>query len=822
MRTGIVAFLIGNFCLLYWPVHDFFSPQLFIFSLLALSFCSTLILYKAKSIFAGLSTNNHKIHLKKLISFVFFFSMGGLYTQLYIDQFYPELDFGQDEGKTIEVRGTIASIPKKTTEKQTFDFIISSAKLPSEDFKLAIPQQWNTNFSGKVRLSWYYHYLNLKNGQQWQMKVRLKKPNGFLNGGFDYEKWLFHNRILATGYVREGKRIEQAQLSSFGSKVIGLRQELSTKLDIVLKDYPYRGLVKALTIGVRHDISPEQWQVFLRTGTNHLIAISGLHIGLISTFVWLLVYHVWRFIERLNIIYPATYVASVLALIAAVGYAALAGFAIPTQRALIMLCVVFMAILFKREFYSSYVFLLALLAVVLFDPLSALSPGFWLSFGAVAVILFIVSNRLAMATGVNNKLYQFGWLQVAIFIGLMPLLMLLFLQFSLLSPIANLFAVPLMSIVIVPLTMLATISLLIFESAGLVLFNLLEWPVEFFFWSLNYLKSWPKSLIHLPEPSLLVAFLASIGALWLLMPKGWPARWLGILLVLPLFFNEPKKIPYGELQLTMLDVGQGLSMVLRTQNHVLVYDTGDKYNETFNLADKVILPFLRRHGIHTIDKLLISHSDRDHAGSYFELLEQVGVNEVLAGEPHKLSVKLSSNNNKSLISLNQENPTVLQCIVGQKWYWDGVEFEVLSPDQTLGNLKNNNRSCVLLISTLTKKRILLTGDIEKKIEKQLLKKNPKLEVDVLQVPHHGSKTSSSSAFLNQLQPKMALFSYGYRNRFHHPSLDVVNRYKESGGKMLTTRNGAIEIQSNMTNNSISVKEYRVIHQKIWHYPVISL
>lgn len=841
MRTRIVAFLVGNISFLYWPL-DYWplnwllkrgaEPDAVISNtpsfLLIISLFSALliILYKARLIFVSSPSFIFPVFFKsQIIPIAAFFAGGIVLTAFYISYIYPELNLEQIEGKTIEVKGYVDSIPGKTAEKQSFEFFITArqvlAAAPVKANKVHPDmnmqnRQWDNSFTGKVRLSWYYTNKQLKSGQQWQLKIRLKKPNGLLNGDFDYEKWLYQNRILATGYVRDGYRLKASELSFFKTHLVSLRQKIATRLDATLSDYPYKGLVKALAIGIRHDIEAEQWQAFLRTGTNHLIAISGLHIGLMSSLIWLIVYALWRSSSRLNLSYPATFIASSAALIAALMYAALAGFAIPTQRALIMLSVVFMAIVFKREFLPAYILLLAFLAVIIVDPLSSLSPGFWLSFGAVAIILFTLSARLGTKTDRRDKLWQFGWLQVAIFIGLLPPLLIIFHQFSLISPIANLFAVPLMSLVIVPLILLATVLLFIIEPAGVFIFALLEWPIDVLFWSLDSLSQWPQSLIHIAEPSWLVKIMVFFGSLWLLMPKGWHGRWLGGILFFPLFFVEAEKIPQGEIQLVVLDVGQGLAMMLRTRHHTLLYDTGDNYNERFNMADKVIIPYLRLHGVDKVDKLIVSHSDRDHAGSYLELIQQIPVSAVMAGELEKLNVKSAPDSDKNRISKPVAVFSAEQCIRGQQWQWDDVQFQILSPEKPLQGKKKNNRSCVLHITTASNQTVLLTGDIEKNTEKQLLNEYPELKADVLQVPHHGSITSSSSLFLKQLQPQIAVFSFGYRNRFHHPSERVVSRYNKMKVKLYNTSNGTIDIKSNMTNNSFSATEYRVENQRLWH------
>lgn len=824
MRTGIVAFILGNISFLYylpfeWSQQSRIEPHgyyllLLIIVVISLSLLS--VLYKARTIIVSSQAIIYKNFYTRLIRLIVMFLCGYIFTAIYINQFYPALDLENMEGKNIIVKGYVESIPHITKKKLSFQFVITAIKKPHQ----AGEKIWDDSFNGKVRLSWYKTKTILRNHQQWQLTIRLKKPNGLLNGGFDYEKWLYQNRILATGYVREGYQLDFSTPSLFRNSLSGLRQKVADKLDKSLSDYAYKGLIKALTIGIRHDIEPQQWQQFLRTGTNHLIAISGLHISLMSSLAWLLVNTLWRTNSHLNMRYPATHAASIGALFIAILYASLAGFAIPTQRALIMLSVVFLAIMFRREFLSSYILLLALLAVVVFDPLSPLSPGFWLSFGAVAVIFFTISSRLSHKTdNKKKKVFKLAWLQIAIFIGLLPPLMILFHQFSLISPLANFVVVPLMSFIIVPVTFLATGLLFVYEPLGQMVFNLLIWPIDGLFGILDNLSQWSLSLIYMPEPTWIIVLLVIIGSFWLLMPKGWPGRSLGLLLFLPAFLLETEKLPQGQIKMTVLDVGQGLAMIIRTQNHTLVYDTGDKFSDSFNMADMVILPYMRSHGIKIIDKLIISHSDRDHAGSYKELVEQVKIKQVLAGEPEQINVNLSSNLDKTVIN---KKLLIVQCQQSQQWQWDGVTFEVLSPTDLMTDSKNNNRSCVIHITSAAGQTILLTGDIEKMIEKQLVKDYPQLKADVLQVPHHGSRTSSSAVFLEHIQPEIALFSFGYKNRFHHPAQKVLQTYKKKQVNLYNTNNGAIEINSNITNNSFSVIEYRVDKKMFWHREVNQL
>ncbi len=792
MRTGIVAFLAGNMALLYWP----YFPNLKTIILSAgITLVLTLLLYRYRSQYTLINKVFFPSGLP-LALFVLWFISGFLWTALYIKQVVPPLDLEQIEGQTIRVTGEIASLPNKDHRKVQFVFNIHSRETTYAGGQPQI-------FKAKVRLSWYKASkirAEIKSGQLWQLDIRLKHNSGLINPGtFDYEQWLFQNHIQATGYVRKGQLL-RSELDNYS--LFSLRQKLADILDRVLVDNPYKGLFKALAIGSRNDISPQQWQLLMRTGTNHLIAISGLHIGLFAALSGTLVFFIWRRIAYLNLRVPALIAASVSALLAAVIYAALSGFAIPTQRALLMLMVICLAVMLRRTFYSDYVLLTALFLVLLFDPLSSLSTGFWLSFSAVAVIVMSVTSRLALRQGWTGKISGLVHIQLVVFLGLLPLTAIFFNRFSVLAPPANLIAVPLMSLFIVPVTLAATALSLISETIAGMVFNILVYPLDILFGFLHFLDNTSFNVVHVQNFSLLAGCLVFAG-LWLLMPRGWPGRAFGLLLFFPLVFTSADKPENGNIRLTMLDVGQGLAMVVQTRTHTLVFDTGANYSHQFNMADSVIIPFLNYRGISRIDRLVISHTDMDHAGSFRPLYEGISIKSIISGEAD---------------SSKFNGYPVKACQSGQYWVWDGVRFDILSPQpKTAQKIKNNNNlSCVLLITTARHTRYLLTGDIEKQVERQLLVYYPDLRADVLQVPHHGSKTSSGTAFIKQLKPKMALFSYGYLNRFRHPSEKVIQKYRKKAIKIYATVNGAIDIQTDITNNSLSVIQYRELKQRFWH------
>ncbi len=799
MRTGIVAFLLGNVLLLYRPELPLLQSIYWLICLILFLF---LVLYKYHVLIV-----RHCSSCQPVILVSVCFLCGFVYTGWYIHSNVSALDWQNREATDIRVTGTVASIPELSDKRQRFDFTIDAIHT---DVKL------EKRFAGKVKLSWYQVKSRVKIGQHWQFEVRLKKPNGSLNpGGFDYEKWLYQNRILATGYVRHSKFNRPVQRNnSVLLSVTTLRQQIAATLDSILQNYPYKGLVKALTLGIKSDIEHNQWKTFIDTGTNHLIAISGLHIGLMASITWMFVFWLWRLSSFLNSFVPAFYIASGSAFLMACFYAALAGFAIPTQRALIMLGVIFLVAGFKRELPVSYILLYALLTVLLVDPLASLSPGFWLSFTAVAIIFFSVSNRIYNRSTFINSLVNTILMQWRIFIGLIPVMAIFMHQFSLIAPVANFIAIPLMSLVIVPLTLLASMMGIIYEPFSAALFVILQWPIK---WLLVWLD-WVNFPIlsetgmtnsnmvwYLGDPGWFIIMLSMLGSVWLLMPKSIPGRWLGVLLFLPALLHSADKIEPGNVQMTVLDVGQGLAVIIRTANHTLLYDTGDKYSEAFNFADQVIIPFARISAISHFDKVIISNGDKDHAGSINEILATFNVETLYTSEPDRLVV------NQDKFSKN-----IITCAQGQSWEWDDVKFQFLAPVAEKKYYKSNNRSCVLQLTLTSGQSFLLTGDIEKVAEKQLLADYPELEADVLLVPHHGSKTSSSMNFISQLKPEIAVFSYGYRNRFHFPAKTILKRYQSMNIKLFNTTNGALDINSNISNNSWTIKQYRYSNRHFWH------
>ncbi len=680
-------------------------------------------------------------------------------------------------GRDIQVEGTIHNLPQQDDNKVRFDFLL---KTPQHD----LPE--------KIRLSWYYPEQKIAPGQIWRFTVRLKPPHGNFNpGGFDYERWLFTKGIGAVGYVRNKPVPILISQKPLWQSVSVWRRHIASHVDQLSENGAFSGMIKALIIGERFSITQNQWQVLRKTGTVHLMAISGLHIGLISGMVYLLVLRIWARtgIQRWL---PAN-IAALAAIFVAICYAALAGFSIPTQRALIMLCVAMIAILWHRHVRPFNTLAIAMLVVVMSDPLAVLSAGFWLSFLAVTMIIFILGGRLRKPGYWQSAIK----IHLATALGLSPLLILFFQQTSLIAPLANLVAVPVVGLVVVPLSFLVAIFLFIAPSLAQILLRAIEFVLQGLWKVLSFFADSPFALLEIPQPSIIAIILAMIGILILLAPRGIPGRWLSACLLLPLFFNTSDRPPVGEVKMTLLDVGQGLSTVIQTSNHVLVFDAGAKYSQRFDSGASVVLPFLRFNNLDQIDSLVISHGDNDHIGGADYLIKQMPVKQIITSVPEKF-VGFS--------------PT--SCVAGQSWQWDGVDFDILSPNQQ-GFASGNDNSCVLMITAASGK-ILLTGDIEAAAESWLVDTYGKqLQANVLVAPHHGSKTSSTLNFIQQVKAKYVLIPAGYRNRFDFPHKEVLERYKRLAIQPINvSETGAITIS--WKNRFLNVETWRASDGKYWN------
>ena len=687
-------------------------------------------------------------------------------------------------GEDVWVEGQVASLPSLKARHMQFVFEVQRAW--TDEKPVVVP--------GRIRLNWYQDYpTELLAGDRWRLQVRLKPPRGFQNpGGFDYEAWLLQQRIRATGYVRAS---EQNQLLATGwaYPLQRLRQAIRSQVSEALDDSPVKGVLLALVIGDRSAISPEQWQTLQRSGTNHLMAISGLHIGLVAGLAFLLGQRLWRYSGRGMLWLPAPKAGAVLALTAAAAYAAMAGFSIPTQRALIMVAVVMLALLTSRPVIPTRTLATALLLVLLFDPLAVLAGGFWLSFAAVAIIFYGLSGRLGRLPRWQQGVRVQWWISV----GLFPVVIVLFQRASLISPLANLLAVPLVSLLVVPLALLGTLMLPVSQWLGENTLQLASWLMHGVMLGLAWMAGWPLASWSGAAISGWHAALAVCGAILLLAPRGLPARGVGLVLLLPLVVGVPSAIPASAARFTLLDVGQGLAAVVETRHHSLVFDTGPRFSARFDTGEAVVVPYLRQRGWRQVDRLIISHGDTDHIGGAESVLAAIPVADISSSVPDKLAPR-----------------AVSACRRGQRWEWDGVEFVLLHPAEGFAH-RRNNASCVLKV-VAGEHTLLLTGDIEKAAERRLLQTDgADLQADILVAPHHGSNTSSTMPFIRAVAPEYVLFPVGYRNRFRFPRQVVVQRYREQGVTMLDTASaGAISFE--LGQGPLLPGRFRQTARRYWH------
>ncbi|GAB4266003.1 MAG: DNA internalization-related competence protein ComEC/Rec2 [Methylomicrobium sp.] len=683
------------------------------------------------------------------------------------------------EGKIIQIEGSVTGLPVRSDRRVRFDIedIVGPEGMPS-----------------KLRLSWYYPECAIKAGQRWRFSVKLKRPHGSLNpGGFDYELWLFSDGIGATGYVRDRPQpvLIAQQPSVFSVSV--WRQQIADALDRLDNHLPSFGIIKALTIGDKKQMNRSQWDILRKTGTVHLTAISGLHIGLISGLIYLLSIKIWAWTGILR--YSPQQVAALCALSVGSLYAGLAGFSIPTRRALIMLAVFMLSILCQRNTRFSHNLALALMLVLAFDPLAITAPGFWLSFLAVALIGFNAMGRLGKAGRSLNALR----IHAALALGLSPILLIFFYQTSLIAPLANVIAVPVVTVLIVPTLLAAVLLIGIIPDVSKMLLKAVDWSIEMLLGLLSKLADFSFAVLDLPQPSVSATAIALAGVALLSAPRGLKGRWLGLLMLGPLVFPVRDELKTGEVKLTLLDVGQGLSAVVQTRSHRLVFDTGARFDHDSDSGLFVVIPFLRHEGIDSLDAMIISHGDNDHIGGAASLLSEIPVTTLYSSVPEQI-----------------DYDAVQHCQAGQNWSWDGVSFEILSPPGHGKSLfSENDRSCVLKVES-ARGAILLTGDIEKNAEFWLVDQfQHKLRSDVLIVPHHGSNTSSTLPFLNAVNPKYALIPAGYKNRFGFPHPAVVKRLEQVGTEWLDTgREGAITVL--FKANEIHLKVQRESDRRYWH------
>lgn len=655
------------------------------------------------------------------------------------------------EGRDVEVVGIVAGLPQVTSRGTRFAFDVERIGTPGAVVPRSISLMWYANASEVPPLA---------AGERWKLTVRLKRPRGLTNPhGFDFEAWALERGIRATGYVRPAPAAQRldARIDGWPYTLHRWRGEIRASMNAHLGDAPFRGVLVALAIGDQDSIPADHWEVFWRTGVGHLMSISGLHITMLAALAFLVAFKAWARCRALVLRLPARKAAVIAGVGVALAYSLMTGYAVPAQRTFVMLAVAAACVLSDRHGSPSRVLALAALTVLSIDPWAVLAPGFWLSFGAVASIFY----AMALRTGHGGKLRGAVVEQAAVTLVMLPMLMALFQQVSLVSPIANAFAIPVVSLVVVPLALAgAFLPLPWLLHAAHAVMQAVMIPLE-------ALASWPDAMLESHEPAAWTVLLGVAGCLWLLAPRGVPMRWAGTAWVAPMFLVLPPKPAAGEAWIDTLDVGNGLAVVVRTATHAIAYDAGPAWSDESDSGNRIVVPFLRGEGVPRLDGLVISHADDDHSGGAESIARSRG--------PPWLLTTIAPDD-----AIHDAFDRSIRCEAGRGWRWDGVEFTVLHPARDAGARKENDRSCVLRVATAGA-AALLTGDAEARSEGEMLARDAALvRAQLLLVPHHGSKTSSTLAFVDAVHPEVGILSVGYRNRFHHPAEAVVGRYRSRG------------------------------------------
>jgi competence protein ComEC len=688
-------------------------------------------------------------------------------------------------------------------ERQSFDLIFQIVSIPRDGDRAQVflarvkevfctegvcPEELQLR-SGRVRLSWYGNSKELEPGQIWRAQAKLRRPRGMVNpDGFDYHAWLLAQDVIATGYIsRPGEYLGESFVWS------SVRHGVDTQLARTHSS-PYRRFWSALLIGEQSLMTQADWATLQATGTVHLLVISGLHIGLAATGCFLIGAVLARIMTLLHSgsnLRWMHYLPPLCACLGAISYAALAGFSIPTQRALVA-CLAIMSCRILGLHFSAFTLLgLAALAVAVTEPFASMSSGFWLSFLAVTVLFYCFGGRKrANAAGVVVRT------QLILALGLLLPLLMFGQGASLVSPLANLVAVPVVSLVMVPLLLIAALCSQVLPELSSLLMQVLDWIFGWLWWFLEWMRDWPVPLWW-PATALspLTVLLAAVGVVLLLAPAGLQLRCLGGVWIFLALFIRPQ--PDFLLRLTVLDVGQGTAVLLETPGETWLYDTGPKFSEQFDAGSRIVAPYLRSRGVRQLN-LIVSHDDMDHAGGAAGIDAAFRLSRVLYGEPVTTLPELGE-----------------PCRAGQSWWQDQVLWQVLWPVD--GTQEGNSASCTLLLTVATDQgaiRLLLPGDIDRKVEAQLLEQFPE-GVDWVLAPHHGSNSSSSLVFVRQLAARHVVFSAGFNNAYGHPHPRVVQRW-ETGGATLynTATDGALVFT--WRAQGLEVERLRHSRRRLWH------
>ncbi len=754
------------------------------------------------------------------------------------------------EGVDMQVVGVVTAMPQRSDAGLRFKLQVESAqRVDTAATQMAVPMH-SVTLPPQIYLSWYSALqrsedpaavpfatlqpgsADLRAGERWALTVRLKAPHGNANPhGFDYELWLWEQGLQATGYIRATPREVASGTaprmlgSTWQYPVERARQQVRDAIFSAVPDPRLAGVIAALVVGDQAAIERADWDVYRATGVAHLMSISGLHVTMFAWAAALCVGALWRRSSPAMHWLPAQHAALVGGVLLAMLYALFSGWGVPSQRTIWMLGTVALLRLSGKQWPWPLVWLLAMGVVVAIDPWALLQAGFWLSFVAVGVLFASAGQGIAKSSPDDNttqsdtddgpspaqrsklaklrnhpiarKFASAAREQWLITLALAPLSLLLFQQMSVVGLIANAVAIPWVTLVVTPLAMLGVLVHPVWSAAAAC--------VQLLSVVLAWFASWPLATVSIAAPAILIGIIAVLGGIMLALQWSWPLRAMGAAMVLPALLWHSPRPAAGQFDLLAADIGQGNAVLIRTAQHSLLYDTGPRFSRESDAGQRTLVPLLRALG-ERLDTIIVSHRDSDHSG---------GALAVQAMQPQAAFFS-SLEDGHEIIAARNASQITQRCIAGQQWQWDGVDFQILHPqaaDYDMQN-KSNAMSCVLRISN-GQRTALLVADIEAAQEARLMADNAPLQADILLAPHHGSKTSSTEAFLDTVKPKQAIFQSGYRNRYNHPAPEVAQRYIDRRIQLITSPQcGAAAWRSDSPEQ---VTCQRQISQRYWQH-----
>ncbi len=785
MRTGILFFTLG----IYFLQVQQTLPSSFLF--FGGSFSFLIYFFFQRFI--------HVLWIRRICIVVFSFIVGMGYAAWRAESRLETRPLAQDfhhwESKSLTLIGRVKTFPIET-EQQGVRFIFQNQR----KFAFSVPQ----NLSLSLPIQTVGQPIHV--GMCLKIVTKLMRPYGTANPyTFDLEKWAYEQHIDAFGKVRTVQPSAECapQYFVFSDWIEATRERLRDRYLNLLKNQPYQGILIALAIGDQRGVTPAQWEIFYKTGVTHLISISGLHVTMIASFFATIIMTIWKQFPKLILWRSTKEIGAFVGFVTALVYSLIAGFSVPTQRTMLMLMVIAFALYSRLSLSSFDILCYALLFVLLMDPLAVQSIGFWLSFGAVAALMFAGAYRTKRPDFLKETIKS-QWVAT---IALIPLILILFQQISLVSPLANALAIPLVSLMITPLTLIGLMPFgeIILWIAGKILLFLMLY--------LNWLSHFSFAIWEQQAPNLVSVILGFLGIGLLLLPHGFAGKYFGTVFLLPLFLTGPSRPPTGEAFIHILDVGNGFAIWIETTHFNLIFDTGPKYSVQADSGERIVTPTLRAAGVKKINMLMVSHEDNDHSGGLESIVKHFEVADLRSSMVENHARRKHPHIKKNTL-----------CLAGQKWEWDQVYFEVLHPtkeDYQAKKLEDNNMSCVLKIKT-AHQSFLLTGDIEAPIEKRLVETlHPQqLKSTILLAPHHGSQTSSTWPFLAAVQPKIAILSVGYRNQYGHPHPVILKRYHSLGIQTYRTDQlGYIRVTLHSQPAPVNIWFYRPNNQYYWMAPL---